>query len=151
MVNKSATVPEKIRNIYKGSILGVAPDQSINSIFERMTVMHTVFEGAAFAYMSLLAKYKFAEPRLNPINEIAKIIMKDEARHMNEGFQAIDLLKKSMVSSQIIEKTKEQVIIYAHSVRDLPSLTIKGEEDFQKQLYKLYDENVQRNMRRMFQ
>ena len=150
VVRKASSVPEKIRRIYKGSLLAAAPDQSVTSIFERMAVMHTVFEGAAFAYMSLLAKHRFSDSQLAPIKEIARMIMQDEARHMSEGFQAIDLLKKSILSSQLVNRIREQVLINAEALRDLPSLTIQGEESFQAQLYQLYDENVERNFKRVF-
>ena len=150
VVRKLASVPDKIKKIYRGDLLAVSPDQSLLSIYERMVVMHTVFEGAAFAYMSLLAKHTFTEPRLESIKYIARIVMEDEARHMAEGFQALDYMRDRVISDRDFNEARERVNVNATALRELPSLTIHGEPDFTEKLFRLYDENVQRNVKRVF-
>ena len=115
-----------------------------------MAVMHTVFEGAAFAYMSLLAKFEFENERMQSIQGIAKIIMIDEARHMAEGFHALDHMKKTMVTESFAQGTKAYVERNAIALRELPAQTITENNDFTSNLYQLYDDNVSKNMRRVY-
>ena len=66
----------------EGVLLAERPSESMGSIFERMVVLHTVFEGAAFAYMSLLSKHEFDRTELEPVKGIAKIIIDKGKRRL---------------------------------------------------------------------
>ena len=150
VANGCAKIPKKLREIYKGKLLSQRASASCESIFERMAVMHTVFEGAAFAHMSLLSKCEFLDDRYAGLQKIAKIIMIDEARHMSEGFAAINSMRTNAVSSEIVDKIRINVQRHVDEIREAPSLTFGEESDFTNNLYKLYDENVGRNMKRVF-
>ena len=150
IIPENGRTPAQIRAIYKGSLLSTPPSEAPDSVFERMAVMHTVFEGAAFAYMVLLSKYEFSDPNLDPIRNIAKIVMLDEARHMAEGFAAIDFMKKHIIADKKVKSIRKNVQKNAEELRLLPDLAEVDDRVFKSKLIQLYDENVEKNMKRVF-
>jgi uncharacterized ferritin-like protein (DUF455 family) len=147
VVGAHGNLPEEMRKIYKGALLDVEESLTVDCAFERMAVMHTVFEGASFAYMSIFAKTDDRLPAR--LREVAAQILMDEADHMMQGFKAIDAIKPR-VSADRIAKTRDVVDLHAQALRRLPDMTIDPQAPFSAAVVSLYDKNVSKNIKRAF-
>jgi hypothetical protein len=143
-------LPADMRRIYKGEFLEAREGPTLDCVYERLSVMHTVFEGAAFAYMSLLAREQGLDRAFPGLALAARAILVDEAEHMACGFSAIEALR-SRVSRDRQVRTESVAMAHAAHLRPLPAQTLGRASPLGAAVVSLYDVNVAKNLRRLLQ
>ncbi len=139
------SIPPTMRHIFKGGLVRFKDDDLLHYTFEKMAIIHTVFEGASFAYMSLLARTVSSQG----LTDACHTILRDETRHMSVGFKAIDLIKPK-ISSKVLGEVIASCHEHRAELRRLAAMTFGEKSAFNLAMCDLFDKNVSWNFRRVF-